>query len=105
MDLSSQTERWATWAVQARNFAKRQNFTDAVARMKLVQASIQTSLADVSDAGDKARLEAHLALANEQLAELEAQYEAWHSEISERRQHTIDSAAEEMSRPIPSPTE
>ena len=50
MDLSTQTERWATWAVQARNFAKRQNFTDAVARMKLVQASIQEALAEVSDA-------------------------------------------------------
>jgi plasmid maintenance system antidote protein VapI len=105
MDLSTQTERWATWAVQARNFAKRQNFTDAVARMKLVQSSIAEAIAEVSDAGDKARLEAHLAVAEEELAELQAQYDAWHSEIAARRQHTIESAAEEMARPIPSPTE
>ena len=36
MDLSSQKERWAVWAVQARNFAKRENYTDAVARMNPV---------------------------------------------------------------------
>ena len=45
MDLESQAERWDVWAVQARNFAKRENFTDAVERMKLVRSSIAEALA------------------------------------------------------------
>lgn len=105
MDLTSQTERWAVWAVQARNFAKRQNFTDAVARMKLVQGSIADALGGVTDARQKARIEAHLARANERLAELQSQYDAWRSEIAARRQHTIDSAEEEMARPLPGQAE
>ena len=101
MDLSSEKEKWAVWSVQARQFAKRENFTDAVARMKLVASSIADALAEVTDPGDKARLEAHLARAEEQLAELQAQYDAWRADIAARRQHTIDSAAEEMARPLP----
>lgn len=101
MDLKSQKERWAVWAVQARNFAKRQNFTDAVARMKLVQRSIADALAGATDERQRTRLEARLARANEQVAELESQYEAWRSEIALRRQNTIDSAEEEMARPLP----
>ena len=101
MDLESQTERWAVWAVQARNFAKRENFTDAVARMKLVRGAVAEALSQASDARDKVKLEAYLARAEEQLAELQEQYDAWRSEIAERRQHTIESAAEEMARPIP----
>ncbi|MBW2508244.1 MAG: hypothetical protein JRE81_06410 [Deltaproteobacteria bacterium] len=101
MDLTSQTERWALWSVQARNFAKRENFIDAVARMKLVRSSIAEALAAVADSAQKARLEALLARANEQLTDLQAQYDAWHAEIAARRQHTIDSAEEEMARPLP----
>lgn len=101
MDLTSQKERWALWAVQARNFAKRQNFTDAVARMKLVQGAIADTLAGVTDETQRSRLETHLARANEQLAELQSQYDAWRAEIAARRQHTIDSAEEEMARPLP----
>lgn len=101
MDLSSEKERWAVWTVQARNFAKRENFPDAVARMKLVQRSIADALTGVTDDVQKARLEARLTQANEQLAELRSQYDAWHAEIAARRQHTIDSAEEEMARPLP----
>ena len=49
MDLTSQKERWALWSVQASGFAKRQNFPDAVARMKLVQRSVADALAAVTD--------------------------------------------------------
>lgn len=101
MDLESQAERWGVWAVQARNFAKRQNFVDAVARMKLVRASIADALAQVTDPRKRARLEVQLARAEEQVEELEAQYDAWRAEIAARRQQTIDSAAEEMARPLP----
>lgn len=105
MDLASHKEQWAVWAVQARNFAKRENFTDAVARMKWVERSIADTLPGITDAKQKARVEALLARASEQLAELESQYDSWRSEIAARRQHTIDGAEEEMARPLPGQSE
>ena len=87
--------------VQARRFAERENFTDAVARMKLVQQAVRKSLGGTSDPTQRARLERHLARANEQLTSMESQYQAWRSQIAVRRQHTIDQAAEEMARPLP----
>ena len=105
MDLTSQKERWAVWSVQARNFAKRQNFTDAVARIELVVRSISEALAEVTDETEKARLQAYLARAEEQAAELQGQYDAWRAQIAARRQHTIDSAEEEMARPLPTQTD
>ena len=105
MDLKSHEERWAVWLVQARNFAKRQNYTDAVARMKLVRDAVRASLDDASNPGVQQRLERHLARAEEELGVMSAQYEAWRSEIAARRQHTIDQAAEEMARPLPVPSD
>jgi ElaB/YqjD/DUF883 family membrane-anchored ribosome-binding protein len=101
MDLSSHKERWAVWSVQARRFAKRENYTDAVARMSLVRNSIEGALSEVTDASDREELEALLARATDQLADLRARYDAWRAAIAARRQHTIDSAAEEMARPLP----
>lgn len=102
MDLKSEERRWAVWTVQARNFAKRENYTDAVARMRRVQSAVERALGEVTDPQERARLERHRLRASEQVEDLEAQYHAWRSEIAARRQHTIDSAAEEMARPIPS---
>jgi hypothetical protein len=103
MDLKSKEERWAVWMVQARNFAKRQNYTDAVARMKLVRDAVRASLDDGGDPKVQERLEGLLARTEEELGVMSAQYEAWRSEIAARRQHTIDQAAEEMARPLPVP--
>ena len=105
MDLKSNEERWAVWMVQARNFAKRQNYTDAVARMKLVRDAVLASIDDVSDPKVRGRLERHLAHAEEQLIALSEQHDAWRSDIAARRQHTIDQAAEEMARPLPVPAD
>ena len=101
MDLSSQEERWAVWSVQARNFAKRESFTDAVARMKLVCASVDEALSSCTDPKQRARLERHLARAQELLAEVQSQHDAWRAAIAARRQETIEGAAEEMARPLP----
>lgn len=105
MQLTSDEERWAVWMVQARNFAKRQNFPDAVARMKLVRDEIHAALHGVVDPKRRERLERHRARADEQLATLESEHDAWRSEIAARRQRTIDQAAEEMARPLPVPTD
>jgi len=105
MDLKSNEERWAVWMVQARGFAARQTFPDAVARMKLVRDEIQDALSEATDHRQRQRIEQHLARAEELLAHMESQYDAWRSEIATRRQHTIDQAAEEMARPIPAPAD
>ena len=101
MDLTSQEERWALWSVQARNFARRESFTDAVARMKLVCASIDETLAQVTDPKHRARVERHRARAHELLAEVQSQHDAWRAAIAARRKETIEGAAEEMARPLP----
>jgi len=105
MDLRTEEERWAVWMVQARRFAKRENFADAVARMKLIQQAVREALAEARDPKQRERLQRHLARASEQLASMQSKYEAWRSEIAVRRQHTIDQAAEEMARPLPVPAD
>ena len=105
MQLTSDEERWAVWMVQARHLAKRENFPDAVARMKRVRDEIHRALGEASDPKRRERLAIHRARADEQLAILESQYEAWRSQIAERRQRTIDQAAEEMARPLPVPAD
>jgi len=101
MDLRTEEERWAVWMVQARRFAERENFPDAVARIKLVRDAVQEAVGEASNATERVRLESRLARANEQLGSMQLQYEAWRSKIAARRQHTIDQAAEEMARPLP----
>ena len=105
MDRMSNEERWAVWMVQAHRFAERENFTDAVARIKLVRDAVHQALAGATDPKQRERLELRLARAEEQLASMESQYDAWRSEIATRRQHTIDQAEEEMARPLPVPVD
>jgi len=105
MDLTSDEERWAVWMVQARRFAKRENFTDAVARTKLVRDAVHQALDAATDPKQRERLERRSARAEEQLAIMQSKYKAWRSEIAARRQHTIDQAEEEMARPLPVPTD
>ena len=105
MDLTSDEERWAVWMVQAQRFAERQNFADAVARIKLVRDAVQRALGEVTDPKQQQRLERHRARAEEQLTSMESRYDAWRSEIATRRQHTIDQAEEEMARPLPVPAD
>lgn len=105
MDLEDLEDRWGVWTVQARQFALKENYPDAVARMKLVCRSIEEALQEADDPSDTKRLETRLAAANDLLGELVEQLEAWRSKIAARRQQTIDSAAEEMTRPLPTRAE
>ncbi|MEM7137941.1 MAG: hypothetical protein AAF500_15260 [Myxococcota bacterium] len=101
MSRHPEEERWDVWIVQARNFAKRENYTDAVARLRLVRTSVEEALADAPDGPIQNRLAQRLARADELLASLEARGEAWRNAIATRRQETIDQAEEEMARPLP----
>ena len=101
MSLHTDEETWGVWMVQARHFAERENYPDAVARMRLARESIQDSLAGETDPALRARIERHLARVEELLGDLQSRLEAWRSAIAARRQQTIDQAEEEMARPLP----
>jgi hypothetical protein len=105
MDPTSDEERWAVWMVQAHRFAKRENFTDAVVRTRLVRDAVRKAFGEATDPKLRERLERHLARAEEQLTSMESQHEQWRSEIAARRQRTIDQAEEEMARPLPVPAD
>ena len=105
MDLTNDEERWAAWMVQAHHFAKRENFTDAVARMRLVRDAVRKAFGETTDIKQRGRLEQRLARVEEQFTSMESRYEAWRSEIAARRQATIDHAEEEMARPLPVPAD
>lgn len=75
---------------QAANFARRDNFADAVARAKTAH-----SLA--VKAGD-ATAEA---LATQAIATYEAAFEAWNAGIAERRARRIENAVYEERKPLP----
>ncbi len=99
--MSDDQERWALWVVQARNFAKRENFSDAVARIRLVQSEVEAALAAVHEPAKRGDLQRQLKKIRRIHEEMRAQYDAWNSEIAKRRQATIDNAAGEMAMPLP----
>ena len=105
MDLTNDEERWAAWMVQAHRFAKRENFTDAVARTRLVRDAVRKAFGEATDIEQRQRLEQRLARAEGQFTSMESRYDAWRSEIAARRQATIDQAEEEMARPLPVPAD
>ena len=76
---------------QARNFAARENYIDAVARVEYV-------LTKLGDGHDMLR-----ARAEGELADYRARHAAWAKAIRERREATVDGAADEMARPLPVP--
>lgn len=75
---------------QAANFARRENFADAVARAK-------TAIHYAERAGDQTAK----ALAEQALAAYEASFESWNSTIAERRAMRIENAAFEERQPLP----
>ena len=96
-------QRWTTWLTQARNFAARENYLDAVARMQSLCQEARHAVANKPDNVESTRLEQFLLLAERQLADYTEKYDAWNRSIAERRQATIDNAAEEMAEPLPKP--
>ncbi|MGB5810407.1 MAG: hypothetical protein WBG86_07755 [Polyangiales bacterium] len=101
MSGQADEERWDVWIAQARNFAKRENYPDAIARLRLVRSSVQRALDVQSDAAVQARLARRLSRVGETLEEIQGRADQWRSAIAARRQGTIDQAAEEMAWPLP----
>ncbi len=98
-------ERWMMWMVQAQHFAERENYPDAVARMKLVHDEVAACLATARDQKRRLNLTLFLERVDKQLEDLRSQHARWRGTIAERRQATIDSAVEEFAKPLPGSTD
>jgi len=94
-------ERWDTWMVQAQRFARRENYIDALGRVRRVLAEVDATLADEADAETKERLERFRHRVARRQQRIRDQFEAWNAKIAARRQASIAAADDEMKRPLP----
>ena len=96
-------QTWATWASQAQNFARRDNFVDAVARMRRLCEDVKDALAHAQDAAQRSDLASRLKWAEYELQQLERQEREWREAIAKRRAEQIAGAELDAARPLPSP--
>ncbi len=99
----SHEQRWGVYLVQAQNFAKRENYIDAVSRAGLVVDEVAEALSHATDAATRERLGEFLVRARKQREAMQAKLDAWNAAIAARRAKVIEGAAEEMARPLPNP--
>ncbi|MFW6049597.1 MAG: hypothetical protein ACODAU_00405 [Myxococcota bacterium] len=99
----SQEERWVVQMAQARNFARREQYADAVARAAGIRNEVTGVLRAETDPARRARLERLLERVEKLHAQLRSQFQAWREEIERKRQARIRNAPEEMQRPLPRP--
>ena len=93
-------ERWDVWMVQAQRFAARENYIDALGRVRLVVREVEEALTDARDT-ERARLQRFLHRVCRREERIRTQFEAWNAKIAARRQAAIADAADEMKRPLP----
>ncbi|NCQ33883.1 hypothetical protein GW813_02150 [bacterium] len=94
MTDASRRESLNRMLVQARRFAERDNFIDAIARVEHV-------LSELEGAGEA--FASLRAVAQGDLEDLRARDAVWAGAIAARRKATVDGAADEMARPLPLP--
>lgn len=98
-ELSPQ-ERWDKWMVQAQNFAKRDNFLDALARADMVLLEVNAALKSAAPENRRA-LERYRHRATRRHETFAASFEVWNQRIAARRQAATDGAAAEMAAVLP----
>jgi hypothetical protein len=97
----TQEGRWAQWIAQARNFAAREQFHDAVQRAKLVRKEIDKELARASDEDQRDRLRRQRQRVERLLEQVDRQRQQWHQRIDGLRKYRYEHAEDEMRRPLP----
>ncbi|MEM1413450.1 MAG: hypothetical protein AAGH15_01050 [Myxococcota bacterium] len=93
-------ERWDVWMVQAQRFAQRENYIDALGRIRAVLGEVDASLEGM-EGDERVRLERFRARVVRREAKIRAQFDAWNTAIAARRQASIAAADEEMKQPLP----
>ena len=104
-DIRSQLENWQVGMTQAQRFADRENFFEAVGRLKAVQKEIDEVLAGTVDPKARGRIERLRFQVETQIHDLSAKHLAWNARIAEIRETHRLGAAEEMARPLPNPVD
>lgn len=99
MDASPR-ERWDVWMVQAQRFARRENYIDALGRLRLVLSEVDAAL-ESDEGSERASLERYKARVERRVAQIRSAFEAWNAKIAARRQSWTDAAGDEMKRPLP----
>ena len=93
-------ERWDVWMVQAQRFAQRENFIDALGRIRHVLREVDEALPTLG-ATEAKRLERFRARVVRREAKIQGDFESWNEAIAARRQAAIADADSEMTRPLP----
>lgn len=99
MDLTSR-ERWDVWMVQAERFARRENYIDALGRLRLILREIGEAL-EGADEEATAKLVRFQARVERRREAIRAKFEAWNAKIAARRQSWTEQADAEMKAPLP----
>ncbi len=95
-------QRWGVYLVQAQNFAKRENYVEAVSRAGLVVDEAEAALAGATGE-DRERVAEVLLRARKLQKAYQASLDAWNARIAARRAKVIEGAEAEMARPLPNP--
>ena len=101
-DVSNE-ERWQVMLVQARRFAEKESYVDAVARARLVRDQMREARRQARGADEVARLERSLVPVERELTGYEQQNTAWRERITALARARREGAEEEMRRPLPKP--
>lgn len=100
MDMKPR-ERWDAWMVQAQRFARRENYIDALGRVRRVLEEVQSAVDAETDAAELERLRRFAHRVEKRHQRIRDQFEAWNEKIRARRQAATDNAANEMACPMP----
>ncbi|MEM7447683.1 MAG: hypothetical protein AAF355_05515 [Myxococcota bacterium] len=95
--------RWELYLVQARRFAEKETYLDAVERIRLVRDEVRHALDRESDNQIRDRLGRRLRRVESELTQLEGLLEQWRAQLSELKAQRRAGADEEMKRPLPKP--
>jgi heme oxygenase len=96
----SPRERWDVWMVQAQRFARRENYIDALGRVRLVLREVDAAI-EAASGDERASLERYKARAERRAAQIREAFDSWNAKIAARRQSWTDASDEEMKRPLP----
>ncbi|MEM9070212.1 MAG: hypothetical protein AAGE52_17025 [Myxococcota bacterium] len=93
-------ERWDVWMVQAQRFARRENYIDALGRIRLVVEQVDDAIA-LAEESQRDKLQRYRDRVHRRMLAIRKQFDAWNAKIAERRAKATAEADAEMKRPLP----
>ena len=94
-------ERWDVWLVQAQRFARRENYIDALGRVRMILSGVDAALTTVADDDDRTKLLRFRHRIEKRTSAIQKQFDEWNAKIAARRALSIANAEAEMERALP----